>query len=352
MKKLSCLDRPIVFDSVANINFNKHLANGEKAKKLVLLDENTHQHCWPLLAANPFFEGAELIELPAGELSKTLDYCAPVWQSLTEMSFTRSDILIAVGGGVLTDLGGFIASSYKRGMRFMSIPTSLLGMVDASIGGKTGIDFLEYKNQLGAFYLPELIAVDAQFLETLPDEEVLNGMAEMLKHGLLADKSHAEGIGKLLLEKKAPNLEQIAHSMKIKIDVVEQDPKEAGVRKLLNLGHTIGHAIEKYWLTRDLYPHGFAVAQGLKLEARLANKLNLLNQEDLNQIEEWTNAFPLREVPQDAMQEILEAINNDKKNKNQDWLFSLPVAIGKSEYDIKVNRELVEEVLREESTKR
>lgn len=260
---------------------------------------------------------------------------ANLWISLAELGAERTDVLINVGGGVVTDLGGFIASTYKRGMPFINIPTSLLAMVDAAQGGKTGIDLGGAKNLVGTFTDAELIYLEASFLETLPDVQLRSGFAEMLKHGLIADKQHWLNACKAYPE---INEELIATSAEIKQSIVDEDPKEKGVRKLLNFGHTVGHAIESFMLQKELpILHGEAIAAGMLIEAELSKSHCQLSEENFTEIKtEIDKVFPRLPILNENIDEVLEWLKFDKKNKNGELRFSLLEKIGKGVCNISV----------------
>ena len=226
-------------------SLNEYISQLNPSKIFILVDENTHNHCLPILLPNletdaPF----EVIEIEAGEENKNIGTATQLWEIFSEMEADRKSLLINLGGGVVTDLGGFVASTYKRGIRFINLPTTLLAMCDASIGGKTGIDHQYLKNVIGTFALPEAILFYPKFLDTLKFEELRSGFAEMLKHGLIADEKHWNDL--ISLEKIAPQFIEpfIQRSMEIKQDVVSKDFREQNIRKNLNFGHTIGHAVE------------------------------------------------------------------------------------------------------------
>ena len=243
-------------------------------KILIIGDENTLENCLPhVLQSVDLFADAEIMELPSGEENKTMDICMQVYASLTEMEFGRDDLLVGLGGGVICDMIGFIAGTFKRGVRFITLPTSLLSMVDASVGGKTGIDFGVYKNQIGLFNFADLTVIDAAFLNTLPAEEVQNGLAEMIKHGVIADVTHFNVIEQRILNGETLSDEDLWKSVGIKAGIVELDPNEKGLRKTLNFGHTVGHAIESYSLETDKMAHGLAVIHGMKVEAEISEKV-------------------------------------------------------------------------------
>lgn len=315
------------------------------SKKVILADENTCDHCVSHLTANySELSEAEIIVIPAGEEHKTLEICAQVWETLSDYSIQRSDLIIHVGGGVTTDLGGFIASVYKRGIRFINIPTSLLAMVDASSGGKTGVDLMGYKNQIGTFTHPELVVCDPEFLITLPPQELLWGRAEMLKHGLIADAAH----WKVISDKRPEeiNAEDIAHSVAIKNAIVQRDFTEQNERKKLNFGHTIGHALEGFMLNRSPLPHGQCVAWGILAESLLAHKFRDFPREDVQKIEGVIQRdYPKIELRAEDIAGVLQLMHQDKKNRGADINFVCIESIGNVSIDSTYTIDQIEEVI-------
>ncbi|MRI63565.1 3-dehydroquinate synthase [Ornithobacterium rhinotracheale] len=322
---------------------------------MILVDENTHEKCLPLfLQKTENITNCEFIEIPAGEDTKQLFFVNQVLKSLKLSGLDRKSLLINLGGGVVTDFGGFVASIYNRGIDFVNIPTSLLAMVDASAGGKTGVDLCGIKNIVGTFSQPQMVIIETEFLETLPARELLSGFAEMLKHGLIQDEKQWKTLSEIK-ELSAKNIAGlIEDSVNVKLNVVTQDPTEKGLRKILNAGHTLGHAIETYflWLDKNVIAkgevvgdkinnfitaslesdddlaqpivsedegepsitHGEAVATGLMLEAHLAWQKGFISKEALNEIfYRLTELYPYFELPS---AKILEQIMlHDKKNE-------------------------------------
>lgn len=312
--------------SLNDLISNKYL----NAKKVILVDENTHEHCVEsLLTTYPALTDAEIMLLPCGEENKVMEVCFQVWEALSEYKIGRNDLIINLGGGVVTDMGGFIASIFKRGLGFVNIPTSLLAMVDASSGGKTGIDLGNYKNQLGLFAYPEVVIIDVNFLNSLPEEEKLWGKAEMLKHGLIQSKSHWDKI-----KMKSPqdiDESDVLDSVSIKNEIVLSDPTEKGNRKKLNFGHTIGHALEGLNLHVNKIAHGHAVAIGMLAEAHVSNQLNLLSSEELTEITEIIlHQYDKIELSEEEIPALLDLMGNDKKNSNNQINLTLLNGIGKS----------------------
>jgi 3-dehydroquinate synthase len=328
---------PLEWGPLSNARFIDLLAQFSNSKIAILVDENTHDHCLEYLITG--FEAlatAEVIMLPAGEENKVLEVCFQVWETLTEAGFGRHDLLLNLGGGVVTDLGGFVASVYKRGFAFVHIPTSLLGMVDAAVGGKTGIDLAGYKNQLGTFQEPLATFVDTGFLQTLPDTEWRNGFAELLKHALIADKTLWEALTQIKNIPLELRTETIQQGVQIKVDIVAQDPTEQGLRKILNFGHTIGHALESYYLNSDTpLAHGHAVAIGMLLEAQLSVDQANLSQTEFEAIEKCIKqTYPIQ-IPNDA-EGLWTLMQQDKKNANGEVRICLLPQIGSCLFDQKL----------------
>lgn len=308
-----------------------------QSKKAVLVDENTHEYCLEfLLTSFEALANAEVIVLPAGEQSKVLEICAQVWETLTDAGFDRHDLLINLGGGMVTDLGGFAASIYKRGISFINIPTSLLAVVDASIGGKTGIDFAGYKNQIGTFAQPKATFIDLRFLSTLPHDEWKNGFAELLKHALIADPDLWLKLTAIQEISRELDQQMIRRGVEIKQEVVLADPLEKGKRKVLNFGHTIGHAIESYYLdSATPIPHGHAVAIGLLLESHLSMTLSRLNQNEFLAIERAIKKYFTIQIPGE-IDAIWGLMQQDKKNQNNEVRICLLSRIGFCQHDLKL----------------
>ena len=318
---------------------NNYLAIEKYSKIFILVDENTHEHCLPILLGN--LETTlefEIIEIEAGEDLKTIETATHLWEILAEFQTDRKAILLNLGGGVVTDLGGFVASTYKRGIHFVNIPTTLLGMCDASIGGKTGIDHGFLKNVIGTFSEPKSIFIYPPFLKTLPFSELRSGFAEMLKHGLIADKKHWNDL--ISIENLTPDsvFPYINTSMMIKEKVVKEDFTEQNVRKILNFGHTIGHAVESLFLQDgNAIPHGEAVAIGMICETHLSYLSGFIAEHTANEIiTEIRKFYPYRSIDSFSMDDILAIIKNDKKNSGETINFSLLDEIGNAIYDCNI----------------
>jgi len=316
----------------------------------ILTDQNTALHCLPLLRSKcRNTENAGLLELPSGEGVKTIETVTGIWKFLGDSLALRSSLLLCLGGGVITDMGGFAAASFKRGMHFAHIPTTLLAMVDASIGGKNGIDVDGLKNQVGLFALPDAVFCFPEFLATLPEREIASGFAEMIKHALIHSRDHFNELLKLK-ELSAAGLEPLlASSSGIKADIVKADPTETGLRKVLNLGHTVGHAIETWSLNNDLSPliHGEAIAVGLICEAFISSRLTGLPEEDLQLISGLVyRYFPRYILKPESFGELLSLMLNDKKNHTSGRInFSLLKSVGEAVVDQYPHEDLILESL-------
>lgn len=291
----------------------------------ILVDENTKRDC---LSKLPQIENALIIEIKSGEQYKNISTCSFIWEQLTINNFDRNSLLINLGGGVIGDMGGFCAATYKRGLEFIHIPTTLLAMVDASVGGKLGIDFKGFKNQIGLFNNPKAVLISSVFLETLAESELKSGFAEVVKHALISDNS-------LWLKlKNTPFTDLdwediIDTSVQIKNKIVLADPFEKGERKKLNFGHTFGHAIESYYLEKGTpISHGEAVFMGMILETKISD----LSESDKNEIKNYVlSNFALPYTPKKSS--LHKFLINDKKNQNGKINFTLLNGIGDCSFD-------------------
>ncbi|GAA0188341.1 3-dehydroquinate synthase [Fulvivirga kasyanovii] len=328
----------IIITDKAPETLNDILSKENYSKIAILVDENTLANCYPLLEGN--LPQHTLIEIKSGEINKNLDTCTYVWQALTDQSFDRKSLLINLGGGVIGDLGGFCAGTYKRGIDFINIPTTLLSQVDASVGGKLGIDFNGFKNHIGLFQEPKNVIIDRSFLKTLPEREIRSGFAEVIKHHLIADKTGWQG----LKNHRFNELDWstlIPHSVQIKHKIVTEDPHEGGLRKALNFGHTIGHAIESYLLNNDKgILHGEAVAAGMICEAYLSYKRKLISETELNEIIQFIQSIYEKITLSDAdREEVCGYLMQDKKNRGNSVLAALLNGVGNVVWDQELNRQ-------------
>lgn len=315
------------------------------SKLVVLTDVNTQQYCLPLIQ-EVLPADTMLITVPAGEPFKTLETCATIWTQMTEAVLDRQALMLNLGGGVIGDMGGFCASVYKRGIPFITIPTTLLSQVDASVGGKLGIDFMGFKNHLGVFQLPETVLIDPTFLETLPQRELRSGYAEVLKHGLIRDLAFFRSLPSTLWEKQ-DWARVIRHSVGIKKAVVEVDPKETGLRKILNFGHTIGHAVESFYLNSPQpLLHGEAIALGMIAEGFLSFQKIGLSFEELNELStKMLSIFGKVSLDSKDLDALLDLCAQDKKNEGSTQLFTLLPSLGDCSFNNPVTREEIKHAI-------
>ena len=328
------------------INKQEKLLNvlTKNRKAFLIVDQNTLK-CRELLYDSVLSEIPFLI-LKSGEENKSISQISEIWNFLNHQKATRNDIIFLLGGGIICDMGAFATSTFKRGLDFVNIPTSLLAMVDAAIGGKTGFNFNHFKNNIGTFNHPVKIFNDVMFLKTLPKNELLSGMAEVFKHAIISDLS----LWKYLKENSFNNLDYnflIKKSADLKIKVVQQDPYEKGIRKSLNLGHTVGHAIESYLLEKKTPTmHGFAVAKGLIIESFIAYKVHLTSEQNFLEIKNVLNNYFGENLNLNIeISRIISLMKGDKKNSNQKINFTLPVSIGSVLIDQEIELELIEKIM-------
>lgn len=338
METLTSAGHSLYFES--NLDALKTLLESNKYSKIfVFADEHTSEICLPLFQSLlDDFSEFDLIETSAGEENKNIDFCIGIWKTLLDFEADRKSLMINLGGGVITDMGGFIASTYKRGIDFINVPTTLLSQVDASVGGKTGIDIDNVKNMVGTFTLPQMVFIETAFLKTLPERELLSGFAEMIKHGLIYDKPYYEKLK--ASSYLTPSAEDIYRSVEIKNEVVTIDPHEKNLRKILNFGHTIGHAVEGYSLANDENPltHGEAIAIGFVCEAALSIKNSSLTKEELNDISSYIlSLYPKYHIKKESFDTLLELMQSDKKNEDGNILFSLLETTGKCTFNCRVS---------------
>ena len=307
---------------------NDQVKNGEYSKIIVLVDGNTNEHCLPLFDDKVDFE-YETIKIEAGEIYKEIDTCQYIWFKMMSLQFNRSGLVINLGGGVIGDMGGFCASTFKRGVDFIQMPTTLLSQVDASIGGKLGIDFQQVKNSIGVFNNPKAVYANIDFLETLPAKEIRSGFAEIIKHSLIKDVSQWKTILEIEDLETVDWSTYLVPSLSIKKEIVEIDPFEKGLRKALNFGHTIGHAVESYFLeTEKPLLHGEAIAIGMICESHLSQEVGL-SKEELNEIQSFLiRIYGKTDLSTSAFNEMLGIMGQDKKNIGSQINFTLLESIG------------------------
>ncbi len=348
MQTITSTSYPVHFQENGYTFLNTYIGNGKFKTIFILVDENTHEHCLPILQQEIEHDVTfEIIEIESGEINKNLGTCTSLWQALTDLGADRKSLLINIGGGVITDMGGFVASTYKRGIKFINIPTTLLSMVDASVGGKTGVDLGVLKNQIGLFADPDMVIIDPLYLKTLSEREITSGMAEIIKYGLTYDASLWKQF--LKTTEQIDLVGMIHRSIEIKNEVVLEDRLEGGLRKILNFGHTIGHAVESYFLESEhktTLTHGQAIALGMITETYISSKLLNFPENDLKIIKETIiGIFGKVPVLTEDYEAILEFLKHDKKNVNGQVNFVLLNSIEHCEIDCKVTTELITESL-------
>lgn len=328
-EKVNVLNKYTVHIGSGIFNKLSSFVDLQKYSKIFLLADETINREW----SKTFPKDIVTIIIPSGEESKSIKSATYIWDKLLKNNADRKSLLINLGGGVLTDIGGFVASTYMRGIDFINIPTTLLSMVDASVGGKTGIDFGGIKNVIGTFTQPIAVICNTQFLETLPNREFISGFGEIVKHGLIADKKYFQFVSakkpKEFTEKELTQI--ILQSIKIKARIVESDEKETGNRRLINFGHTIGHALEALSLeTNHPLLHGEAIGIGMLAEAKLSELAGYISNADLEIIKQSIiNAGLPISISHFSRDKILQIMQHDKKNEDKSMNFTLLKEIGK-----------------------
>ena len=346
MDSIKANNSVIHFNNNCYTHINQHIEKNNFSKIFILVDENTHQYCLTkFLEKLKTDKVIEVIEIESGEINKNIDTCLGVWNTLSELDADRKSLMINIGGGVITDLGGFVACTFKRGISYVNIPTTLLSMVDASVGGKTGVDLGHLKNQIGVISNPDLVLIDTQYLDTLPKDQMRSGLAEMLKHGLITGEGYwnkFEDLSKLNLN----DLDELIHeSVIIKKNVVVEDPFENGLRKTLNFGHTLGHAIESYFLShpkKTTLLHGEAIVIGMILASYISSKLVEFPEETTESIKKlFLSYYDKVEIKKTDYPAIIELLKYDKKNNHGDINFVLLESIGKCKIDCLVDNKVI-----------
>jgi 3-dehydroquinate synthase len=316
------------------------------SKIFILVDENSLKYCYPPLVEKiEPFEDAEIIEIDSGEESKNIDVCVQIWSALSEYGADRKSLFVNIGGGVIGDMGGFIAGTFKRGIDFINIPTTLLAQVDASIGGKVGVDLHHLKNEIGMFNDPAAVFISCSFLNTLDKRQILSGFAEVIKHALIADGNYWKKVQQADFADLDSFDELITTSIHIKNTIVTEDPRERGIRKTLNFGHTVGHALETFFLEQenkeDLL-HGEAIAAGMICEAFLSHKICRLPAEELKEITEFIlGKYRPAKMEENDFHRLIELMRHDKKNEKGEINFSLLSEIGKCEINKKAKADQI-----------
>ena len=346
MKPITCKNHSVHFGTDGYNQLNTIIEAGNYSKIFLLVDTNTHQLCAAhFLSQLETNTAIEIIEIEAGEAHKTIETCVGVWNALSELDGDRKSLMINLGGGVVTDLGGFVACTFKRGIDYINVPTTLLAMVDASVGGKTGVDLGHLKNQIGVINSSKLVLIDFNFIDTLPENEMRSGLAEMLKHGLIVDETYWNQLSDLS-KLNLSDLDQLIYdSIVIKHNIVTEDPNEDGIRKTLNFGHTLGHAIESYFLTnpnKTTLLHGEAIAIGMILATYISHKLLDFPENKLHKIANVIKKiYPKVTFENEDYTPIIELLKFDKKNSHGNINFVLLKDIGVTKIDCIVENQLI-----------
>lgn len=337
----------IVFTREIGAELKSKLQEVSSSDVFVLVDNNSRNYCLECLNLG-YVPTEHMITIPEGEYNKSIESAAHIWKCLSDAGARRNSVLVNVGGGLISDIGGFAASCFKRGISCINIPTTLLSQVDASVGGKTGINFNGLKNEIGTFSIPEWVLIDNRFLASLPARQVLSGFAEMLKHALLADEEHLAEImqADLSLAAEEDFLLLIKKSVAVKAAIVQSDPREKGLRKALNFGHTVGHAIESVAIIKNLEIfHGDAVAYGMIAELYLSVKKLGFDEKHYEAIKRFIHEKYLLYHPVDEPDTLYELMLHDKKNEHEGVNFSLLRRPGEVEIDQYCDRNEILEAL-------
>lgn len=328
------------------------LSESDHDRLFVLVDECTKEKCWNKIKVFYSLKNAHVITIKPSDSNKTLESISHVWKELGNNGGTRHSCLVNLGGGMVTDLGGFAASTFKRGINFINIPTTLLSMVDASVGGKTGINFNGLKNEIGTFCNANFVLLCTDFLTTLDSANLLSGYAEMLKHGLISNIDMLAGLLNFdvcHIQDKEQRLQlsrMISDSVEVKKNIVEKDPKENGIRKALNLGHTFGHAFESWSLKRTPVLHGYAVAWGLICELYLSHVITGFPIDTMRQTVDYIrNHYGIPPVTCDDYHELIDLMRHDKKNRGESINFTLLAEVGDIRLDQHATLDIIKEAI-------
>lgn len=341
-------EQKVVICEDLRAELQKFLSSLKYDKLFILTDTNTQEKCYPLVKEIAAFKDAPVIVTEAGDTHKNVEHLAHIWSRLSNEGASRNSLLVNLGGGMITDMGGFAGATFKRGIHTINIPTTLMASVDAAVGGKTGINFNGLKNEIGSFYPPLCVFIDCEFLRTLDRDNLLSGYAEMIKHGLISSMEVYTSVMLFDLDAKIDYAylnQMVAQSVHVKERIVAEDPKEHGIRKALNLGHTIGHAYESLSFKRNSpMLHGHAVAAGIISELYLSHKLCGFPTEKLSQvvyyIKEYYPAFFFDCKDYDTLYELM---THDKKNEGGVINFTLLANVG----DVRINQSVSKEIILE-----
>ncbi len=348
MTSIKAATYPIHFNEKAYTELANLIRANNYSSIFILVDDNTLTHCYPrFMTLLETDKTIEVIQIDAGEVHKNIETCVGVWNVMTELGADRKSLLITLGGGVITDLGGFVASTFKRGIDFVNIPTTLLSMVDASVGGKTGVDLGVLKNQVGLFANPKMVVLDPEYLHTLSAREIRSGTAEIIKYGM----THDSKLFNEIKNNSQLNIVDLIHrSIEIKNEVVLEDPTEQNIRKVLNWGHTIGHGIESYFLdtpNKENLTHGEAIAIGMVCETYISSKVLDFSSGKLKEVKKTIHAiYGKVEINDNDFSSIIELMKHDKKNIDGEINFVLLKDYNDYVINCKVTNELIIESLK------
>ena len=343
--KINCKNYTVYINDWSSLQL--YIQSSKASKVLVIVDGNTKTHCLPILKQH--VSGVELhaIEIHSGELHKNLATCNHIWNKILEFGADRHSLCINLGGGVIGDMGGFAAATYMRGMDFIQLPTTLLSQVDASVGGKLGVDYEGYKNLIGIIKDPGAVFMFTEFLETLPQRQLLSGFAELIKHGLIVNKQVYNELSEIRSLESVDWAPIVYESVDIKKTVTEQDPQERGLRKILNFGHTLGHAIESVNLETDSpLLHGEAIAIGMIMEAHLSMSIGNITLDECDEIKSYiTGLYGHHPDKIPSIETLTSLMKKDKKNRDGNIKFSLLSSVGDACYDQEVSKLFIEKAL-------
>lgn len=342
MKYIDCTNYQIHFNDW--LAFEESLLKMNPSTCFIIVDENTEKYCLHILLEHIDIV-CQIIKIPSGEQNKTISTCQFVWTKLMQNGADRHSVIINLGGGVIGDLGGFCAATYMRGIRFIQVPTTLLSQVDASVGGKLGVDLMGFKNMVGVIENPSYVFIFTSFLKTLDNDQIRSGYAELLKHGLIADKTAWEMLSKVD-DVTSLQFDQLVYdSVLIKKNVTEKDPNEKGLRKILNFGHTIGHAVESYWMdSKSPLLHGEAIAIGMVSESYLSYRIGNISESELFDIRNTiTRIYGHNPKYLKPKEELIALMRSDKKNHNGSIKFALLENVGNACYDVEVGNDVIED---------
>lgn len=339
----------VIFTNEAAKVLKQELRDCKPSEVFVLVDDNTRESCLDLFRDNNFLE-ENIISIPGGEHYKSLETVVRLWNVLSVRGARRNSVLVNLGGGLVTDIGGFAASCFKRGMRYINVPTTLLAQVDASVGGKTGVNFNGLKNEIGTFSVPERVIIDNCFLSTLSHRQIMSGFAEMLKHALLSDEERLAEVMNVDLSFVDSDvfLQYIKDSVEVKEAIVRADPREKGIRRALNFGHTVGHALESVAIDNSIeFYHGDAVAYGMIVELYLSVKKLKFDFKHYQAIRHFIKMNYPGNIPAATPDELYRLMLHDKKNEHDGVNFTLLSRPGEFEIDNYCNKDEIVEALQQ-----